>query len=346
MVLYLQWKLRKVDLTHERPKECEDLPRKKRKMCPVCSATLKSTSEEYSLRELLDLWKPIEFSQNVVAALSEQADFTHLFICPECKLEIFLPQIIGTPEFYSELSRQETLHYYEEDKWEFGEALKDLDRDASVIEMGCGSGSFLKKIKPFVSEVCGIEPNPHAFQVAQGNGLKVFGTAEDISELKGHFDSAFCFHVLEHVADPTEFLKSISLLVKPGGRIGISVPNQDGPVKFINPCIQNMPPHHATRWHRRTFRFLAEKSGLKIKRMICEPLTSRSHYYYSTYWVNHVLPQGLRSLCWVDSSLRRGFPQLFELLFRGLAVLRIRSFPLLKGQGLYVLLSTQGKDKV
>jgi 2-polyprenyl-3-methyl-5-hydroxy-6-metoxy-1,4-benzoquinol methylase len=312
-------------------------------MCPICSATLKCENKEYSLQELLELWKPIQISENVASELSQQADSTQLFACPKCGLEVFLPQIIGTPEFYSELSRHGALHYYEEDKWEFGEALKDLNKEASVIEMGCGSGSFLRKIRPFVSEVCGIESNEDALLVARQAGLNVI-KSEDISKLKTRFDYAFCFHVLEHVPNPVGFLKGLSLLVKPGGSIGISVPNQDGPVKYINPCIQNMPPHHATRWRIKTFRFLAKKLNFKIKKIVCEPLTYSSHYYYSTHWVDHLVSKERWKSSWVHAMLRRAMAGLLEGFFKGLRPLGIRSFPVLKGQALYILIRFPGDE--
>ena len=315
-----------------------------KKVCPICSATLQYGSRQYSLQELLELWKPIQISENVAGKLAQQADITQLFGCPKCGLEIFLPQIIGTPEFYSELSRHETLHYYEEDKWEFGEALKDLNKEASVVEIGCGSGSFLRKIRPFVSEVWGIESNDHALLAARDAGLNVFHSEGDLSRLKTRFDYAFCFHVLEHVSNPVEFLKGLSLLVKPGGRIGISVPNQDGPVKYINPCIQNMPPHHATRWRVKTFRFLARKLDFKIKKVVCEPLTYNSHYYYSTYWVDHLLSKERWKSPWVHSMLRRSMARLFEGFFKGLRALGVRSFPVLKGQALYILMRIPGEE--
>lgn len=313
-------------------------------MCPICSATLKCENKEYSLQELLELWKPIQISENVASELSQQADSTQLFACPKCGLEIFLPQIIGTPEFYSELSRHDTLHYYEEDKWEFGEALKELNKEASVIEMGCGSGSFLRKIRPLVSEVCGIESNEDALLVAREAGLNVLKSGGDISKLKTRFDYAFCFHVLEHVSNPVEFLKGLSLLVKPGGKIGISVPNQDGPVKYIDPCIQNMPPHHATRWRVRTFRFLAKQLGFKIDKIVSEPFTYNTHYYYSTYWVDHVVSKKRWKSPWLRSTLHRSVAGLFEVLFKGLRPLGVRSLPLLKGQALYILMCRPGKE--
>lgn len=314
------------------------------RVCPICSETLKHRSKEYSLQELFELWKPIQLSENVASKLSQQADSTQLFACPQCGFEIFLPQIIGTPEFYSELSRHDTLHYYEKDKWEFREALKDLNKKASVIEMGCGSGSFLRKIRPFVSEVWGIESNDHALLAARDAGLNVLKSGGDISKLKTRFDYAFCFHVLEHVSDPVEFLKGLSLLVKPGGKIGISVPNQDGPVKYIDPCIQNMPPHHATRWRVRTFRFLARKLGSKIEKIVHEPLTCSSHYYYSTYWVDHVVSKKRWKSPWLRSTLHRSVAGLFEVLFKGLRPLGVRSLPLLKGQALYILMRLPGEE--
>ena len=90
--------------------------------------------------------------------------------------------------------------------------------------------------------------------------------------------------------------------------------------------------------------FLAKKLCFKIEKIACEPLTFRTHYYYSTYWVDYVFSKEKRSSRWGNLILHRSLARAFEFLFEGLAVLGIRSFPLLKGQALYVLMTIQGKE--
>ena len=158
---------------------------------------------------------------------------------------------------------------------------------------------------------------------------------KNVAKMKGQFDAAFSFHVLEHVAEPVKFIQELISWIKPGGKIGISVPNQDGPIKYIKPCIQNMPPHHATRWYLKTFETISEKFSLKIERIAYEPLISRDYYYYSTYWANHKFSG--KSL--LMKLFRFTVNKLFYLFFEILSIFGKNSIVSLKGQSIYVLLS-------
>ena len=91
---------------------------------------------------------------------------------------------------------------------------------------------------------------------------------------------------------------------------------RDGSIKYINPCVSNMPPHHATRWNLETFRALASKLELVIERVEYESLIARDHYY-STYWVKHCFPAKIfsqRLLLIFQGITARFFDRLFKLL--------------------------------
>jgi len=316
------------------------------KLCPICNTELKSSSDLYSLNELFELWAPVQFSQETLREHFSQASYTKLYSCPECDLDIFLPQIVGTSNFYLDLSKYGPINYYEDEKWDFEEALKDAEKSNSIIEIGCGPGNFLEKVKPCVAQVCGTEYNEHALRIAGSKGLKVLGKDDDMSVNKGQFDAVFSFHVLEHVADPVGFLQELCSWVKPGGKIGISVPNQDGPVKYIDPCVQNMPPHHATRWYLRTFEVISNKVGLKIERVAYEPLMVQDHYYYSTYWIDYAFPEESLLTNFARNILRKIAPISFQVIFGMLGKFNKNSLHLLKGQSIYVLMSTPKYGKI
>lgn len=313
---------------------------RQQELCPICDSKLRSRTGPYCLNDLFELWAPVQFSEGTLTEHFNQSLYTQLYSCPECKLGIFLPQIIGTANFYLDLSRNDSNDYYVDEKWDFEEALKDTKKDSSIVEIGCGPGNFLEKVQSYVAQACGTEHNEHALRIARGKGLQIFGADEDTSDVKGLFDSVFSFHVLEHVADPVGFLRELRSWVKPGGKIGISVPNQDGPLKYIDPCIQNMPPHHATRWHLRTFEVISNKLDLEIERVAYEPLIVRDHYYYSTYWIDYTFHEESLSSNFVRSVLRKILPILFQIVFRMLGRFNKNSLHLLKGQSIYVLMST------
>lgn len=309
--------------------------------CPVCSAALTAEGPSYTTEELFGLWRPVRFSEKTIEEHRNIAASTQLHHCSGCGLGIFLPQIIGTPDFYVEAynltgSQQDSEFTYVDDKWEFGMALADARGCEKVIEFGCGNGNFLEKLRATVSEIAGVEYNPSALQSARDKGFRVFSGPDMATEAPGQWDAAFSFHVLEHVADPAGFMVEMKNAVKPGGLIGISVPNQDGPIRFIEPCIMNMPPHHATRWKISTFEALARRLGLTIRRIAREPLLLENHGYYSVHWVRHLLPGS--SL--LSSALRSLLSLGLRAFLGGLHRLGFRYFPILPGQSLYVLMST------
>jgi 2-polyprenyl-3-methyl-5-hydroxy-6-metoxy-1,4-benzoquinol methylase len=310
------------------------------KSCPICQTDLIQSETKYSIEELFKLWDPIRFSSETIEEHKKQAKFTVLHACPKCKLEIFLPQIIGSQNFYIEAynlkeTQKDSEFTYIDEKWDFDEAIKDVKLCKSIIELGCGNGNFLERAKAYVQKTYGIEYNDEAIKVARKKGIEILRSNSSINKLKGQFDGAFSFHVLEHVDDPISFMKKICSLIKLDGKIGISVPNQDGPIKYINPCIMNMPPHHATRWRLQTLKELALRMGLTIDRVAYEPLWLNSHYYYSWYWVQHLLQK--KSLPHYMSRLV--LSKLLQIFFRILSKLGYKYFRGLKGQSIYVRMS-------
>lgn len=303
--------------------------------CLLCKGPMYTNSQTYTVDELFELWKPIEFSPSTIEEHRRQTSCTQMYSCRDCGLDIFLPQIIGTSAFYSELQANPDASYYEDDKWDFHEALNDAAGCGKIIELGCGVGNFLAKAKRLIPEVYGTESSILARQIAQSRGLKVFDIDDNQVSRHAQFDAAFSFHVLEHVADPIGFVNTMSSLVRPGGKIGLSVPNQDGPIQYINPCIMNMPPHHASRWRLKTLHALARELGLVIERVAYEPLLLQNHSYYSYFWLNKRFPGDSRLSVYLRSILSKSMHVLFGFLIKkGWKYLR-----LLRGQALYVLLS-------
>lgn len=299
-------------------------------ICLVCSTELVCKNKTYSTEDLLKLWN-VDFSNKVISEHKTQTENTSLYECPNCKLGIFLPTLYGTAEFYAEL--QSKTEYYEKDKWDFGEAIKDTIGAKKILEIGCGPGNFLIRCKELGLSCFGSEYNDQAARVAKENGIQILSQHE-LDDQKGEFDAVFSFHVLEHVEDPVSFLELHSSMVKIGGKICISVPNQDGPIKYIDPCIMNMPPHHLTRWKLKTFEILAKKLNLKIIKVAYEPLLLSNHSYYSYFFVNSIIPFENKFCCKLRNFLHINLSKFFnyQILKKGK-----KHFPYLKGMTFYIV---------
>ncbi|HTO44098.1 MAG TPA: methyltransferase domain-containing protein [Burkholderiales bacterium] len=305
--------------------------------CPVCGGALHAAGRRYSLHEILDLWDPIAFSERVVHEHRTQAPDTQLFECAQCGLGIFLPQIIGTPAFYDELVPAEHepgggSPYYEETKWDFEQGLSGVHEADSVLEFGCGPGHFLEMASVRAARVVGIEHSDTAIGLARARGIEVYKANAMPDALKGSFDAVFAFHVLEHVAAPMELLRSLLKSLKADGVLAVSVPNQDGPIRFMDPCAMNMPPHHATRWRFRTFELAAERLGLRIERVAYEPLLLTNHSYYSVYWVRCAFPGS----GFLVTAMRSVLSWSLRAFFKALLLIGQRYFRPLRGQSIYV----------
>jgi SAM-dependent methyltransferase len=305
-----------------------------KRQCPVCANRLADTGERYSIEELLALWTPLRFSDRTLEAHRRQASATTLFRCNRCGLEIFLPQMIGTADFYTEAyglqgeATQGSLPY-STCKWDFVEAGKDLTDVSRLLEIGSGPGHFLDAVASRLEALEGIESNPVARETCRRKGYKVHGDLVECCPSRP-FDAAMAFHVLEHVKDPLEFLRAVASKVRPGGIIALSLPNRAGPIRFIRPCAHDMPPHHATRWRPKTLRALADKLGWEIDRLVLQPLVREDWYYYSVYVPRRLIGGTSR----VAFLARRLFERAIEY---GLFVLdRLGMARRLRGPAMYV----------
>lgn len=299
------------------------------------------------------MWRPVVFSAATIAQHVAQADRTQCFRCPKCSLEIYLPRIVGTPEFYDEaynLSGQQAASDfgYSASKWDFGAGLRDIRAGERILEVGCGPGHFLALARSRGATAVGVEFNGIAAAQARAKGFVVYDSLDEVADALGSFDRVFAFHVLEHVAEPVVFVRQLQAFVRDGGAIGLATPNQAGPVRFIEPCIQNMPPHHATRWSEDSFIALARGLNLRVEGVRIEPLTRESVYYYSlhgvTHAVNGVVNRVAPAAPWSGTVRRR----LGRAVERGLdGFLRLRGWfgaentSILSGQSIYVLLTKE-----
>ncbi|RLJ63331.1 methyltransferase family protein [Lacinutrix venerupis] len=98
--------------------------------------------------------------------------------------------------------------------------------EKKILDIGCGTGSFLKIAKNNNWNVVGIEPNEKARSIAIENcGNSIFDTNK-IEELKdGSFDVITLWHVLEHLPNLDRQIASLKRLLKANGTLIIAVPN-------------------------------------------------------------------------------------------------------------------------
>ena len=109
-----------------------------------------------------------------------------------------------------------------------GEArhLPRAGRDARLLDVGCGNGSFLDFARRAGWRVVGIDPDREAVDVARKKGLDVReGGIELLDSEHEAFDGITLSHVIEHVHQPLSLLRACHRLLKRGGWIWLETPN-------------------------------------------------------------------------------------------------------------------------
>ncbi len=239
--------------------------------------------ERIDVRRLIAKWKS-RLGINIGHELKDVDDITE-HRCRQCGLLYFLPAAAGSEDLYRQL--QELPWYYSEGKWEHHAALRDIPANAAVLEVGCGFGSFLDLVQERRhADAKGIDLSSAAIEVAQSQRRPV--AVEDVVDLAARepetYDVVCAFQVLEHVADPRKFLDACVRLLKPGGRLCIGVPNNDGYLgkQQLDVALLNQPPHHITRWGTRTLTSLVSLFPLEVRRIVFEPLENQHVPEYIT----------------------------------------------------------------
>lgn len=96
-----------------------------------------------------------------------------------------------------------------------------------LLDIGCGSGTFLKLAREAGFQVKGLEASPEAGKAAEKilPGRVVVGDERDLIRSGATFDVLTLFHVLEHLPRPLDYLRRVRRLLAGGGGLVIQVPD-------------------------------------------------------------------------------------------------------------------------
>ena len=98
-----------------------------------------------------------------------------------------------------------------------------------LLEIGCGTGTFLLAARDAGWQAFGVEPGLAAAAVASERGCDVVRGyfPDDVPGDRSPFDAIAILDVLEHFDDPIAFLRLIGKHLTKDGRLFIQVPNWD-----------------------------------------------------------------------------------------------------------------------
>jgi SAM-dependent methyltransferase len=102
-----------------------------------------------------------------------------------------------------------------------------FSQPGKVLDIGCGSGEFLAKMRDLGWETNGVEVSSAAARLGNERfGLDIFnGSLLESSFPDNYFDYIRSNHSLEHIYNPNQTISEIHRILRPGGKVHVGVPN-------------------------------------------------------------------------------------------------------------------------
>jgi 2-polyprenyl-3-methyl-5-hydroxy-6-metoxy-1,4-benzoquinol methylase len=239
--------------------------------CPLCRSAEATPLESYPFDDiwaaLLSQWG-VAISAEVRAAHAPEA-VTRARRCSKCGLEWFAPAVPGDAQFYHELMRATP---YDPDRWEFGLVASALTSGDHVVDLGCGDGGLIRRIDRQTGRAIGVDTNQDAIERLVVDGYEGSNECFETFAARepGAFDVVCAFQIAEHLADVDELLAPARALLRPDGRLYLSVPNRERAARGQLESL-DLPPHHLSRWARPQLEALGSRRGFSLLRVTYAP---------------------------------------------------------------------------
>jgi 2-polyprenyl-3-methyl-5-hydroxy-6-metoxy-1,4-benzoquinol methylase len=146
----------------------------------------------------------------------------------------------------------------------------------SLLDVGCGTGHFLKHCSDRGVNTMGIEVSDDARQAAINNNLRVEKSLDSLSIEK--FSVITLWHVLEHIYNLETTLRQLKDRLEENGTIFIAVPNWQSmdANHYQEYWAAYDVPRHLWHFSKATMTMLLEKNGLKLRGVI--PMRLDAYY--------------------------------------------------------------------
>lgn len=143
------------------------------------------------------------------------------------------------------------------------------------LDAGCGSGYFSRLLAAQGNTVVGVDASEHMIDAArsffEGSPLKdamrfdVIETVEKLGFPDSSFDGVLCLSVVEYLHHPEACLDEINRVLKPGGKLVISLPHRLAPIRLAQRAVfLSLGRVAPGKWEYATLsRYSATKRSLK-----------------------------------------------------------------------------------
>ncbi len=178
--------------------------------------------------------------------------------------------------------------------------------NGSILDIGCGTGEFLNYLKSKSWSTLGIEPSDNAREFAIENyGINVQSELSLSNIPDEEFDIISMWHVLEHVYNLEDRMKTLFRLLKPDGIAFIALPMIDSPdsLTYGKYWAGLDVPRHLYHFSAKSFELLAEKNHFKIR----DKYPMKFDALYVSWLSSQAMKKGLPLLRGVFNGLKSNF---------------------------------------
>ncbi len=237
-------------------------------------------------------------------------DSSKMYECTHCQTHFLYPQPQAEQlETYYDGQFREEVHsasYYDKEKLDHIFAYfspearlrvtrieEELAPTDELLEIGCSVGYFLKTVADKVKLAYGTEWDSRARayinDVLADPRIRTEKNPEDFHMT---FDKIFLFHVLEHIADPIQFLKGLKPILKQNGKLYIEVPNVDDIMvkTFRSDAYKDYyyKKAHLYNFNETGLKYIFEQCGLCYDIRYIQRYDISNHFY----WLANKAPGG------------------------------------------------------
>lgn len=150
--------------------------------------------------------------------------------------------LIGSDEYYRAVAAASQAIY-----------LRPGERKLRILDYGCGVGQLIFGLE----NAAGFEVSGEARAHCERRGLRVWGDASNIPQ--GQWDLVAVRHVLEHLEQPLEALRTMRALLAPAGKLLVVLPRERQATASLAPDVHQ----HLYCWNFRSLNNLLWRAGFQ-----------------------------------------------------------------------------------
>jgi len=191
-------------------------------------------------------------------------------------------------------------------------------QNTNILDIGCYDGTFLSLIKNRDNNFFGLEASDWGVEQSRKKNIEVrqyfFDDINNLPHEDGFFDIVIAGEIIEHIYDTDFFLKEISRILKPKGKLLISTPNVASLGRRllllfgINPIVELSPNEPDSSGHIRYFTFktlaqLLEKHNFKILSSQSDCLNFSKHGRIKSVFFVKIFPKFGTSMIYLAEKI-------------------------------------------